>query len=305
MAAKDKKEIEVVKDVEELEEITIDGNAIYTKMVTVGIKRTFNLGIYESLTMEATSYTDIGPDVDPEYVLRYKFIQIRRALIEQAVKELCEAILIRREQKARGVGKKHEISESGNKLRVDVEQFGSTDEGMAAIVLEIVGIVVGDDVDVHDPELKEVVERVAADYPEAPPQEELFGSPPAKKKTQTKRTPPKTTEGNGKRTDVTSWKHEDEKGGYFDVHFIKVVPQPDGRANVEFWRRTRKYAEIYITKWEHDSLAEMFQGAYEAVDFKSAFQQDCPCRVNFEWGREMPSGKGNYKDVTSIDFAEE
>ena len=106
MAAKDKKEVvEIVEDVEELEEpMILDGNAIYTKMITVGMKRTFNLGIYESLTLEATSYTDIGPDVDPEYMLRYKFGQIRKALILRAVEELCEAIVIRRKQKDRGVG---------------------------------------------------------------------------------------------------------------------------------------------------------------------------------------------------------
>ena len=118
--------------------------------------------------------------------------------------------------------------------------------------------------------------------------------------------PPHTpTNQQQKRTDTTGRSFEDEKGGYFDVHFIKVVPQLDDRATIEFWRRSRKYPEIYISKWAHDSLEEIFQGVYEAGDFASAFQQDCPCRVKFDWGKPMPSGKGNYKDVTSIVFEEE
>jgi hypothetical protein len=135
------------------------------------------------------------------------------------------------------------------------------------------------------------------------PPDDLQSEEPAKKspaKKQTAKKPPSSKKPHEER-DENGLPYEG-RGDTELIDFIKIIPQPDDRATVEFWRQRRKYAEFLIINWTHQDLLETFpEGDFELEDFSRAQQVDVKYKVTWVYGAVTQRGTSRYKDVTSID----
>lgn len=88
----------------------------------------------------------------------------------------------------------------------------------------------------------------------------------------------------------------------FDADILKVLPQPEGKVTLEFYRSGQKYAGVKVNKWKVDAAQGLLKHVTSSKVTEPA-QYDLRCRVYYTEGKEGKTEDGkvfHYKDVSHV-----
>jgi len=98
-----------------------------------------------------------------------------------------------------------------------------------------------------------------------------------------------------------------EAWNVYDAVFVRILPQPDNKVNIEFYGNERKkphndYAELKVNKWTVEAAAGLMKHV-TSHDVRVAGEFSLPCRVYWQNGKEYTTQSGekrNYKNVAHV-----
>jgi hypothetical protein len=84
------------------------------------------------------------------------------------------------------------------------------------------------------------------------------------------------------------------------VALVKVIPQPEGRVNIEFYEAGHKWADAKVQNWKMDSAVGLMKHVTsEPMDKPGEYKLDCA--LYYVDGKEKPNKPGTfYRDVMHV-----